>query len=136
MEPVKEAVSRFLIDTHVLLWWLFGDARLSVSAHNVIRAPENTILVSSASGLEIATKYRLGKLPQAGEAANNLPDLLRKSRMDVLPITMEHALAAGALPGSHRDPFDRMLIAQGQIEGVAIVTSDRVFKQYQIEVVW
>jgi len=136
MEPVSQEVSRFLLDTHVLLWWLFGDAKLSVSAHHVIRAPENTILVSSASGWEIATKYRLGKLPHADEAVHNLPNLLRKSRMDVLPITMEHALAAGALPGPHCDPFDRMLIAQGQIEGVAIITSDQIFKQYQVEVVW
>jgi len=136
MEPVNQEVSRFLLDTHVLLWWLFGDAKLSASAHRVIRAPENAILVSSASGWEISTKYRLGKLPHAGEAAHNLPDLLRKSRMDVLPISMEHALAAGALPGSHRDPFDRMLIAQAQIEGVAIVTSDQIFKQYQVDVVW
>jgi len=65
-----------------------------------------------------------------------LPSLLRKSRMDVLPVTMEHALAAGALPGPHRDPFDRMLIAQGQIEGLPIVTSDPVFKHYPVELVW
>ena len=136
MEPVKEKVTRFLLDTHVLLWWLFDDHKLSGPAHNVIRIPEHTILVSSASGWQIATKYRLGKLPHAGAAAHNLPALLRKARIDVLPITMEHALAAGALPGPHRDPFDRMLIAQGQIEGLAIVTSDPVFKQYPVELVW
>ena len=136
MEPVNEGTSRFLLDTHVLLWWLFGDAKLSSTAHEVIQAPENIILVSSACGWEIATKYRLGKLPHAGEAANNLPDLLRKSRMVELPITMEHALAAGALPSPHRDPFDRMIIAQSQIEGIAIVSSDQIFKQYPVEVVW
>ncbi|MBE9581798.1 MAG: type II toxin-antitoxin system VapC family toxin, partial [Proteobacteria bacterium] len=133
MEPVKEKASRFLLDTHVLLWWLFDDPKLSGPAHDVIQAPDNTILVSSASGWEIATKYRLGKLSHAGEAAHNLPSLLRKSRIDVLPITMEHALAAGAFSGPHRDPFDRMLIAQGQIEGLPIVTSDPVFKQYSVE---
>ena len=136
MEPVNEGISRFLLDTHVLLWWLFGDAKLSSKAHEVIQDPKNTILVSSASGWEIATKYRLGKLPHAGEAANNLSYLLRKSRMVALPITMEHALTASALPGPHRDPFDRMIIAQGQIEGVAIVSSDQIFKQYHVEVVW
>jgi len=136
MEPVEEKTSRFLLDTHVLLWWLFDDPKLSDLAHKVIQAPDNTILISSASGWEIATKYRLGKLPHAGEAAHNLPALLRKSHMDVLPITMEHALAAGALPGPHRDPFDRMLIAQGQIEGLRIVTSDPVFEQYPVELVW
>lgn len=136
MESVKGKVSRYLLDTHVLLWWLFDDPKLSGPAHDVIQAPENTILVSSASGLEIATKHRLGKLSHAGEAARDLPSLLRKSRMTVLPITMEHALAAGALPGPHRDPFDRMLIAQGRIEGLPIVTSDRVFKQYPVELIW
>ena len=125
-----------MLDTHVLLWWLFDDPRLSSPAFNIIQAPDNTLLVSSASGWEIATKYRLGKLPHAGEVAHNLPFLLRQSRMDVLPITMEHALAAGALPGPHRDPFDRMLIAQGQIEGLPIVTSDPAFKQYPVTLVW
>ena len=136
MEPVKEEVSGFLIDTHVLLWWLFDDPRLSSLAHRVIQAPDNIILVSSASGWEIATKYRLGRLPHAGEVAHHLPSLLRTSRMDVLPISMDHALAAGALPGPHRDPFDRMLIAQGQIEGLPIVTSDPAFKQYPVTLVW
>jgi PIN domain nuclease of toxin-antitoxin system len=133
---MKDKDSRFLLDTHVLLWWLFDDPTLSARAHNLIQAPDNKILVSSASGWEIATKHRLGRLPHAGEVVENLPSLLRKSRMDVLPITMEHALAAGALPGPHRDPFDRMLIAQAQIEGLPIVTSDRVFKDYPVELVW
>ena len=136
MEPVKDKDSRFLLDTHVLLWWLFDDPMLSATAHSVIQAPDNRILVSSASGWEIATKHRLGRLPHAGEAAHNLPSLLRKLRMDVLSITVEHALAAGALPGPHRDPFDRMLIAQGQIEGLPIVTSDPAFKQYPVTLVW
>ena len=136
MESVNGSASSYLLDTHVLLWWLFDDPKLSGQAHDIIQAPDNTILVSSASGWEIATKHRLGKLPHAGEAVRNLPFLLRKSRMTVLPIAMEHALAAGALPGPHRDPFDRMLIAQGQIEEVPIVTSDRAFDQYSVELVW
>ena len=136
MEPVKDKASRFLLDTHALSWWLFNDTRLSCAAFAIIQAPDNRILVSSASGWEIATKHRLGKLPHAGEAARDLPSLLRRSRMDVLPITMEHALAAGALPGPHRDPFDRMLIAQGRIEGLPIVTTDPAFKQYPVTLVW
>jgi PIN domain nuclease of toxin-antitoxin system len=136
MEPVRHKDLRFLLDTHVLLWWLFGDPMLSATAHSIIQAPNNMILVSSASGWEIATKHRLGRLPHAVEVAHNLPSLLRKSRMDVLSISMEHALAAGVLPGPHRDPFDRMLIAQAQIERLPIITSDREFKNYPIEVVW
>jgi PIN domain nuclease of toxin-antitoxin system len=133
---MKEAISKFLIDTHVLLWWLFDDPRLSPRAHDIIQSPDNTILVSSASGWEISTKHRLGKLPHAGEAARHLPSLLKRSHMEVLPITLEHALAAGALPGPHRDPFDRMLIAQSQLEGLPIVTSDNAFCQYPVTVVW
>ena len=136
MESVKEKASKFLLDTHALLWWLFDDPRLSRSAYDIIQEPDNKILVSSASGWEIATKYRLGKLPHAGEAAHNLPSLLRRSRMTVLKISMEHALAAGSLPGPHRDPFDRMLIAQGQLEELTIVTSDPAFKQYPVTLLW
>lgn len=136
MGSVKGPASRFLLDTHVLLWWLFDDPRLSVQAREVIKDPHHSILVSSASGWEIATKYRLGKLPHAGEVLDNLPAILRRARMDVLPITLEHALAAGTLPGPHRDPFDRMIIAQGRLEDIPIVTSDPAFKQYRVPLIW
>ena len=136
MEPVNEKMDGYLLDTHVLLWWLFDDPKLSGPARDIIRAPENTIIVSSASGWEIATKSRLGKLPHAADIVNNLSSLLQKARIKVLSITMTHALAAGALPGPHRDPFDRMLIAQGQIEQIPIVTSDRKFKKYSVNLIW
>lgn len=136
MGAIEAATSRFLLDTHAVLWWLFDYHRLTALARSIIQNPANTIFVSSASGWEISTKYRLGKLPHAEEAVRNLPSLLRRAHMDVLPITIEHALAAGALPGPHRDPFDRMLIAQSQIEGVPIITSDTAFKQYSVELVW
>ena len=126
----------YLLDTHVLLWWLFADPKLSAPARDIIQAPENTIIVSSASGWEIATKSRLGKLPHAGDIVNNLPFLLQKARFKVLSTSMAHALAAGSLPGPHRDPFDRMLIAQGQIEQIPIVTSDREFKKYSVNLIW
>ncbi|MGQ0657252.1 MAG: type II toxin-antitoxin system VapC family toxin [Chromatiales bacterium] len=131
MEPVKA-----LLDTHTLLWWLFDDPKLSRRARTVIKDRESIILVSSASAWEIATKHRLGKLPEAGEAVSRLPALINQSRFDTLPITLEHALAAGMLPTHHRDPFDRMLIAQAQIEELPIVTNDRVFKNYNVEVLW
>jgi len=126
----------YLIDTHVLLWWLFDDPKLSRSAFEIIRNPENNIFVSSASGWEIATKYRLGKLPQAAEAVEKLPELIRHSRMNVLPIILGHALLAGRLQGPHKDPFDRMLIAQGQLENLPIITSDSIFNEYNISVIW
>ena len=127
--------SSYLLDTHTLLWWLTNDPKLSARAFEIIQAPHNAILVSSASGWEIATKYRLGKLPHAADAATRLPKLLHKARMEALPMTMEHALAAGALPGPHQDPFDRMLIAQSQIEDLPIVTSDPAFA-HSVELLW
>ncbi len=125
-----------LLDTHVLLWSLVDDAKLSPEARAIIKAPETVLLVSSASGWEIATKHRLGKLPEAAEVVNYLPRHLRRLRAEVLPISLEHALLAGGLPGPHRDPFDRMIIAQGQAEGVPVVTADPVFKNYGVQVIW
>ena len=127
---------RVLLDTHVLLWWLFDDLGLSASARALIADPGNAVLVSSASAWEIAIKHRLGKLPEAKEAVENLPRLLREARFESLPITVEHALAAGALPGPHRDPFDRMLIAQSRIENLPVLTADPVFGQYSVPVLW
>lgn len=127
---------RVLLDTHALLWWLFDDLALSTAAREAISEPGNTVLVSAASAWEIATKHRLGKLPDAGEAAGNLPTLLMSARMEQLPITVVHALEAGSLPGPHRDPFDRMLIAQSRIEDIPVVTSDPVFGRYSVRTVW
>jgi PIN domain nuclease of toxin-antitoxin system len=127
---------RILLDTHALLWWLFDDPLLSREARRVIARPANEILVSAASGWEIATKHRLGKLPEATEAASGLPMLLRKARFSSLDVTMAHGLAAGALPGPHRDPFDRMLIAQSRDLDVPVVTRDAVFAQYGVACIW
>lgn len=127
---------RILLDTHALLWWLFDDPQLSGAAREVIKAPDNRVLVSSASAWEISTKHRLGKLPEAREAAEDLSRLLRMANMHVLTITLEHALAAGSLPGPHRDPFDRMLIAQSRLEEIPIVTLDSAFRPYGVEIVW
>ena len=125
-----------LLDTHALLWWLLDSPELSAKARAAIAAPEQRVLVSAASAWELGTKYRIGKLPQAHDIVLNLVQYLRKQRFEVLPITAEHALAAGQLPGPHRDPFDRMLMAQAQIERAQVVTVDPVFKQYGVAVVW
>lgn len=127
---------RVLLDTHALLWWLFDDHRLSEIGRRVISDPNNTVLVSAASGWEISTKHRLGKLPEAGDVPSELGRYLRKARFVELAVNMAHALAAGALPGPHRDPFDRMLIAQAQLETLPVITTDPVFRDYAARVIW
>lgn len=130
------AAVKVLLDTHALLWWLFDDPKLSRRARQTIADPDTEALVSSASAWEIATKHRIGKLPEAGDVAVKLPTYLRTARFAELPISVEHALRAGQLPGPHRDPFDRMLIAQATIENLRIVTDDPVFRDYGVQVLW
>ena len=125
-----------LLDTHALLWWLLDSPELSTSARVAIADPAQRVLVSAASAWELATKRRIGKLPEAGDIVDNLPMYLRKQRFEPLPIGIEHALAAGRLPGPHRDPFDRMLMAQARLEGADVVTVDPVFRDYGVGVVW
>ena len=127
---------RLLLDTHALLWWLFDDPQLSETAREAIRKPDTEVFVSSASAWEISTKYRLGELPEAEEAAHNLPALLQRARFEALPISVEHALTAGMPDGHQRDPFDRMLIAQAKLERMPVVTRDLEFKQYGVRVIW
>lgn len=127
---------KVLLDTHALLWWLFDDPKLSRKARKAIADPATEALVSSASAWEIATKHRLGKLPEAGDVATKLPAYLRAGRFTELPISVQHALRAGSLPGPHRDPFDRMLIAQAAIENLPIVTNDPILRDYGVSVIW
>ena len=127
---------RALLDTHALLWWLDGDRRLSQRARRLIDNDETAVLVSAASAWEICTKFRLGKLPGAAAVATDVTGCLASQGFAQLPITIDHAQRAGSLPGPHRDPFDRMLIAQSQAEDLPLVTIDPVFGQYGIKVLW
>ncbi len=127
---------RLLLDTHVLLWWLLNDPKISENARSAIADSKNDILVSSTSAWEITTKHRIGKLPEVGDIPDKLPFYVRKARFSVLPISLEHAVDAGKLPGPHKDPFDRMLIAQARIEKLHVVTIDPVFRGYGISVLW
>ena len=127
---------RLLLDTHTLLWWLDGDRRLSRRARQAIADTNNTVAVSAASAWEIATKVRIGKLPGAVDVAADIPTCLANQQFQSLDITVLHAQRAGRLPGDHRDPFDRMLIAQAQIEDLPVVTNDEIFDKYGVTRLW
>jgi len=117
-----------LLDTHVLLWWLAGQ-RITPDAQARIADPATLVAVSAATAWEIAIKLALGKLRMKGSLAGHV----EAAGFEPLAITFEHAERAGRLPDHHRDPFDRMLIAQAQTEGLAIVTRDIVFDSYEVE---
>jgi PIN domain nuclease of toxin-antitoxin system len=127
---------RLLLDTHALLWWLDGDERLSKAARQAIADPKATIFVSAASAWEIATKVRIGKLPGAIEVADRLSSILADQSFKPLAIGIEHARRAGLMPGEHRDPFDRMLIAQAQIELLCLVSNETCFDSFGIKRLW
>lgn len=127
---------RLLLDTHALIWWLFDDPKLPDGARRTIADPGNRVLVSSASAWEVATKHRRGRLPEAGDLAERFEHYLARARFEALPISVAHALAAGRLPGPHKDPFDRVLVAQCHLERLPILTTDPVFADYGAEVLW
>ncbi len=127
---------RLLLDTLALLWWLDDDRRLSLKARRAIANQSNTILVSAASAWEIATKARLGKLPGATDVAADVAACVAGQGFLPLDITMLHAQKAGRLPGEHRDPFDRMLIAQSQMEDIALLSDDEAFDNFDVRRFW
>ncbi|THF56193.1 type II toxin-antitoxin system VapC family toxin [Pseudothauera rhizosphaerae] len=125
-----------LFDTHALLWWFTDDPRLSAGARRAIADESNAVFVSAASAWEIATKHRLGKLDEATEAITRFGELVAADGFEHLPITHLHAQRAGSYRVDHRDPFDRMLAAQSELDGLALVTIDPAFKLFGTEVVW
>jgi len=127
---------RLLLDTHTLLWWLDGDQRLPESSRFAIGEASNQVFVSAASAWEIATKVRIGKLSGAVEVADRFSEIIAEQAFASLSITVEHARRAGLLPGDHRDPFDRMLIAQSQIERLTLVSNETLFDQFGCERLW
>ncbi len=117
---------KVLLDTHTLLWWLAGDKTLSDEAFQIISSPKTTVYVSAASAWEIAIKKATGKLT----APDDLVAALTANRFQHLPVTIDHALYAGALPRHHDDPFDRMLVAQSTLEKLSIITRDKIIPSY------
>ena len=123
---------RCLLDTHVLLWWVEDNPKLGQAPRAIITNPGNEVVVSAATIWEAAIKRALGKLRFDTPV---LLDTLRRGGMRVLPITAEHALAAGDLPRHHDDPFDRMLVAQAIAEGFTLMTSDAWLRSYAVAII-
>ena len=127
---------RLLLDTHALLWTLDDNPKLSSAARAAIADGANEMLISSVSAFEIATKYRIGKLPEFAAIARDFPAILTKLDHTPLSVDMVHAALAGALDHPHGDPFDRLLIAQALVERVPIVSSEKLFDAFGVERIW
>ena len=129
-------MSTFLLDTHVLLWALAEPRKLSAPdvAHMLDEA--NELLVSAASAWEIATKFRIGKLPHVGPLLDEWDDAIRRLRATPLPIDSTHGRRAGQFQADHRDPFDRMLAAQAEHTDCPLLTSDAAFREFPIATIW
>jgi PIN domain nuclease of toxin-antitoxin system len=129
-------VSKVLLDTHVLIWAIAAPERLSRRARAVMAEEAAVLLVSAASAWEIATKFRLGKLPHAEALLDTWDDALDRLKADPLPIDAAHARRAGLYAAAHRDPFDRLLAAQAELIGVPLVTTDGAFIDFPINTIW
>jgi len=127
---------RLLLDTHALLWWLAGSSRLSRAARREMNDGGNDVFVSAASAWEITTKFRLGRLPSAAAVAADVAGCVAAQGFLELPVSLKHGQEAGALPGPHRDPFDRILIAQAIQEDMILVSNERLFARYGVRLLW
>ncbi len=127
---------RLLLDTHAFLWWCADDPRLSRRAVQAVSDGSSEVLLSAVSGWEVAIKARLGKLPLGDAPATFMARMLERHAFGVLPVTMRHALGDYALPAHHSDPFDRLLVAQAQLEGLTLVTDDAFIRRYEVETLW
>ncbi|MDE2669444.1 MAG: type II toxin-antitoxin system VapC family toxin [Chloroflexota bacterium] len=127
---------RLLLDTSTFLWLIAGDPRLSAAAGEAIAEPSNDVFLSAASAWEIAIKHGLGRLPLQATPEELVPQQRRLHRVDALPIQEEATLQVGKLPDLHRDPFDRLIVAQAIVGGLTVVTPDRLIKGYPVPTLW
>jgi PIN domain nuclease of toxin-antitoxin system len=127
---------RILLDTHCWLWWVVDPDRLSASAQAAIANADNAILLSAVSSWEIAIKHSIGKLALPEPPEQFVPKRLARDGISSLPIEHSHALRVAALPYHHHDPFDRLLIAQAQVERIALMTVDPQFRPYEVKLIW
>ncbi|MCL6564537.1 MAG: type II toxin-antitoxin system VapC family toxin [Firmicutes bacterium] len=127
---------KVLLDTHVFLWAVAQPEKLSRESRALLEDDTTTVFVSSATAWEIATKFRLGRFPEAEVLLRDYHGSLRKLLAEELPVLSKHALKAGLLDVAHRDPFDRVLAAQALIEGLPLITKDPVFRDFEVSVIW
>ena len=127
---------KVLLDTHTFLWWIVGDPRLSARAREIIGDGRNELLLSAASGWEMATKAGLGKLDLPGDLEAFILDQMALNAIDSLPVLMSHALHIQKLPRHHRDPFDRLLVSQAELENLPVLTADPQIAQYAVRTIW
>jgi PIN domain nuclease of toxin-antitoxin system len=127
---------RFLLDTHALAWWVLDDPRLSRQVREIVSDTDKEVLVSAVSAFEMATKHRLGKWNDVGAFVEVFESAVATEGFGLLSISPAHARVAGLMAGHHRDPFDRLLAAQAQVEGLVLVTNDGKLAELGVEVVW
>lgn len=127
---------RVLLDTHALIWWFSDDPSLPQTVRGIIADTDNTLVVSAASAWEIAIKFQQGKLRKVGDLVSDFSGRIEREGFQLLSISAEHGIRAGLLPGPHKDPFDRMLIAQSQAENTPIVSNEAIFETYGVRRLW
>ena len=118
------------------MWWINDDERLSEAAREVLSDGQRELLFSAASGWEMAIKIGVGKLTVTGPLSSYLSTRLLENTIEVLPVTLSHSVGVAELPNYHRDPFDRLLVAQAIVENLAILTADPLVARYPVETVW
>ncbi len=127
---------KLLLDTHTFIWWDSNPAELSLKVRTLCQDPANTLMLSVVSAWEIQIKAQLGKLALARPLATLVADQQATNGLVTLEVTLAHVLALDILPAAHKDPFDRLLIAQANSEGAALLSRDPVFGQYPVQVIW
>ena len=127
---------KLLLDTHAFLWWIGDDARLSDPARDAIADPDNEVSFSVASAWELAIKTGLGRFEPEGKLGSFLGEQVQRNSFQVLPVKLGHAVEVASLPNHHRDPFDRLLVAQAVVEGLTLVSRDPQLRKYAAPTLW
>ncbi len=127
---------KLLLDTHALIWWLAGNETLTRRAREAIADESNSVTVSAASAMEVATKFRIGKLPNAALLVQDFEGIVADQGFAELAVSVRHARLAGEMNIAHKDPFDRLLIAQAQAEDMTLVSGEALFDGFAVKRLW